>query len=191
LLVGSISCGVNEKVPEQSTEFASEVEDVLKSKIDLIRRTVTEDSRIIRSLEVMNEKNKNISMSEIKRLDALWMATGMEGEVKDFLNNEASNILMEFQDAHEGFPEIFVTDAKGLIASLTNKTSDYYQADEAWWVTTYNDGKGLISHGGIEYDESALAEAIAIYIPIFHPDTKEAIGVMKAIVDLTAIKMAL
>jgi hypothetical protein len=36
-----------------------------------------------------------------------------------------------------------------------------------------------------------LAEAIAIYVPILDPDTEAAIGVMKVIVDLTAIKMDL
>ena len=51
--------------------------------------------------------------------------------------------------------------------------------------------KGFFSHGGIEYDQSALAGAIAIYVPILDPDTEAAIGVMKVIVDLTAIKMDL
>lgn len=195
LLVGSISCGVKEEVEEveeASTEFAPEVEKVLENKIDLVRRMVAEDPRIIGTIEEFNEKNKHIAMSEIKRLDDQWIATeGIDGVVTELLNNEASFTLMEFQETHEGYPEIFITDAKGLIVALTNKTSDYYQADEDWWIKTYNDGQGMLSHGGIEYDESALAEAIAIYLPITDTDTKIVIGVMKVIVDITAIKMAL
>lgn len=56
------------------------------------------------------------------------MTTGAENKVKDLLSNDASNLLMEFQDDNDGFSEIFITDANGQIASLTNKTSDYYQA---------------------------------------------------------------
>ena len=73
----------------------------------------------------------------------------------------------------------------------TNKTSDYYQADEAWWTETYANGLGKSLFGAIEYDESALAEAIPIYVPITDPDTGSAIGVMKAVCDITAIKMEL
>ena len=74
---------------------------------------------------------------------------------------------------------------------MTNKTSDYYQADEDWWIQSYNEGQGKTFHGAIEYDESAKAEAIPLYMPIMDPDTNKAIGVMKVIIDITAIKMEL
>ena len=98
---------------------------------------------------------------------------------------------MDFQEAHDGFPEIFVTDRHGLIVAQTNKTSDYNQADEDWWTRTFGDGAGQTHHGPIEYDESAQAEAISIYVPVVDPGSKKTIGVMKAVCDITAIKMEL
>jgi hypothetical protein len=77
------------------------------------------------------------------------------------------------------------------MVALTNRTSDYYQADEDWWVKTYNGGQGIPSHGDVEYDGSAAAEAIAMYVPITDPETMTSIGVMKVLVDIAAIKMAL
>jgi len=50
---------------------------------------------------------------------------------------------------------------------------------------------GRSYYGEIEYDESAMAEAISIYIPVIDPDIKKAIGVIKAACDITAIKMEL
>ena len=84
-----------------------------------------------------------------------------------------------------------VTDKRGLICGETNKTTDYYQADEQWWITAYNLGKGKSYYGGIEYDESAMAEVISIYVPVIDPGINKAIGVIKAACDITAIKMEL
>ena len=95
------------------------------------------------------------------------------------------------QEAHDAFPEIFVTDRYGLIVAETNKTSDYLQADESWWTKAFADGSGYTHHGAIEYDESDRFEAISLYVPVMDPETQQAIGVMKAVCDITAIKMEL
>jgi hypothetical protein len=47
-----------------------------------------------------------------------------------------------------------------------------------------NDGK-------IEYDESAMAESILIYVPVIDSGINKSIGVIKAVCDITAIKMEL
>ena len=90
-----------------------------------------------------------------------------------------------------GFPEIFVVDTYGLNVGQTNKTTDFYQADEDWWVRSYNEGVGLAFHGPIEFDESAQKVAIALYVPIIDPATSRAIGVVKAIVGIAFIKSEL
>ena len=73
----------------------------------------------------------------------------------------------------------------------SNKTSDYLQADESWWTKAFAGGSGDTHHGAIEYDESARSEAISLYVPVIDPDTRQAIGVIKAVCDITAIKMEL
>ena len=62
---------------------------------------------------------------------------------------------------------------------------------EDWWKEAYNQGMGKSYYGEIEYDDSARAEAISLYTPIMEPETGKAIGVMKAVCDITAIKMEL
>ena len=192
LLVGSISCGVEEKLAEKSPEFAPEVEKILQNRIDILSQLVLEDPRIIGSLRESNEKNRRITMSEIRKLDERWMESdGIEGLAKELVDNEVSHTLVEFQDTHAGYSEIFITDAAGLMVALTDQTRDYYLADQDWWIKTYNGGQGIASHGDLEYDERAMVEAIAIYLPIADPDTRKSIGVMKVLVDISAIKMAL
>ena len=192
LIVGLTGCGGKEEVKEESAALSKEIEDVLDKKTDLVTKEIAEDPRIIKLVRESNIKNKDISLSEIKKLDERWMSTeGLDEFIRGFLTNEGAEVLVEFQDANDGYPEIFIADAKGLNVAMTNKTSDYYQADEEWWVRAYDEGRGKSFHGGIEYDESAMSEAIALYIPIMDPDTNKAIGVMKVIVDITAIKREL
>ncbi len=111
--------------------------------------------------------------------------------MKPCLTNPCAKVLVGFQETNKGFSEVFVTDGRGLVVAATNKTSDYLQADEAWWTDTFAGGRGKARHGEIEYDPSARSEAISLYAPVIDPETKQAVGVIKAVCDLTAIKMEL
>jgi len=202
LLFSSTGCSENEqsnleivanksKVKTERTGFSKELEQLLGKKIELLKNIAT-NPQIIEIIKRFNEKNQEISISDILMHDKKWKETkGIDDFIKPLLINECAQFLIEFQEQYDEFPEIFITDEKGLIVGETNKTSDYYQADEQWWIKAYNEGIGRIYFGEIEYDESALAEAIPIYIPVMDSQYKKAIGVIKAVCDITAIKMEL
>ncbi len=202
LIVGSTGCGEERGAkgtgPEQEGAaeaerigFYEEVEQVLEKKMEFVEK-LAEEPLIIKAGRENNHTNLEIRSAEILRLDDKWKETeGLDDFIKSFITNECAQLLVDFQEANEGFPEIFVTDEKGLIVAETNRTSDYYQADEDWWFEAYDEGRGKSFHGEIEYDESARTEAISLYVPVMDTETKGAIGVMKAICDITAIKMEL
>jgi hypothetical protein len=171
--------------------FSEEVEAVLRSKAELVEELAAEP-KVIDAVKASNEEHKDTTTSEILRLDEKWRATeGLDDFIKAFMTNACAQLFMNFQDANDGFSEVFVTDEHGLIVAETNKTSDYHQADEDWWVDAYNDGAGKSYHGLIEYDESAMSESISVYVPVRDPETGKAIGVIKAVCDITIIKMEL
>ena len=179
------------KVKTERTGFTKELEQLLGKKIELLKNIAT-NPQIIEIIKKFNKKNQKISISDFLKDDKKWKETkGINDFIKPFIINECAQFLIEFQEQYDEFPEIFITDEKGLIVGETNKTSDYYQADEQWWIEAYNDGIGKIYYGVIEYDESAHAEAIPIYIPVMDSQDKKAIGVIKAVCDITAIKMEL
>lgn len=172
--------------------LSPEIEKILDQKMEILKMELANDPVIMNAVKETNEKNKDIALSEIKKQDEHWIAVkGVDPVIEGFITNECAGRLAAFQDKYNEYAEIFVTDARGLIVGETNKTSDYYQADEDWWVKSYQEGEGRLSHGEIEYDESAMSESVPIYIPVMEPETKKAIGVIKAIVDITAIKMEL
>jgi len=182
----------NENTGEYAiTVFIPEVEAVLNGKIAMISALV-QDRVIVSEIRKSNEKSKDLSLQEILEFDKQWReATDSDDFIQGFLNNAVAVRLIKFQDENSGFPEIFVVDAYGLNVGQTNKTTDFYQADEDWWVRSYNKGAGRAFHGPIEFDESAHTVAVALYVPIVDSITNRVIGVTKTIVDIVAIKAAL
>lgn len=171
--------------------LAPEVEEVLQRHISLVA-TVLSDPIIIQGVRKANEDHKNISPDEIRSLDSRWRDTKGVGDfIKAFLSNEVAIKLIEFQEEYPGFSEVFVTDEHGLNVGQTNKTTDYYQADEDWWIGAYKEGEGNAFYGPIEFDESAQAEAISLYVPVKDLETNKVIGVAKAVLSLSAIKLEL
>ena len=172
--------------------FSKEVVEVLEKRIDTLRE-LTQDAVILQAVQESNQKNGSVPLTDILMVDRKWIAKdkSVDAFVKSLMTNACANRLMVFQDGHDGYPEIFIADAKGTNVCITNRTSDYYQADEDWWVQGYNAGQGKTFYGKIEYDESAMAESIPAFLPVMDPATKQAIGVLKAIVDITAIKREL
>jgi hypothetical protein len=177
--------------PTMAAEFSEQVEAVLQRKTDLVEKLAAEPE-LIEAVKAANEEHKGITTSEIMDLDEKWQAAeGLDDFMKALMTNECAQRLVDFQADNDGFSEVFVTDTKGLIVAETNKTSDYYQADEDWWVDAYQEGAGKSYHGEIEYDESAMLESISIYVPVRDPEAGTTIGVIKAVCDITVIKMEL
>jgi len=171
--------------------LAAKVKQLLDHKLRLIA-SLLEDPIIIQAIKKSNVSHQNISQAEIQKLDERWRrSSGVDDFIRPFLINKCADKLATFQETHPGFPEIFIADSFGLNVCQTNKTSDYYQADEEWWIQSFNGGDGRAFHGDIEYDESAHSRAIALYVPVINPKNKRAIGVCKAIVDLTVLKAEL
>lgn len=170
--------------------FSPELEGVLKKKMSLLTQLVS-NRVIVDAVIASTSKNKSLSQQGIDALDKKWRdAKGIDSFISPFLTNNVAEVLLGFAEANPGFTELFVADGVGLNVGQTNKTSDYYQADEEWWVKGFNQGRGASYWGEIEYDESAKTEAIPLYVPIVDAQGST-IGVLKAILDINSIKSEL
>ena len=172
-------------------KFSGEVQDVLDRKTQLVESLAAQDG-IVSAVRMANEENKSLTEADINARDARWQATeGLDDFIKPFLTNDCAEALIAFQDENDAFSELLVTDSRGLLVAASNKSSDYLQADEAWWGAAFNKGIGRSHTGPIEYDESSRSEAISVYAPVLDPQDNQAIGVIKAVCDVTAIKLEL
>jgi len=127
--------------------------------------------------------------------DTQWRAADEAGNdedplVKANLKNSVARELIEYQQIFPENVEVFVTDAYGGLAGSTNRTSDYYQADEGWWQAAYNNDEGGVYISEPEFDESAGAIAVQIALPVHNQYTGKIVGILRttfAITPLTSI----
>jgi hypothetical protein len=177
--------------PAAPTALAPEVERVLNDKTTVFQ-SLAEDPVIVAEVKKANEKNIGITQDQINTIDKEWQASkDVTPFIKTFLENATAKRLFDFQKTNPEFKEIFATDIKGLNVGQTDKTSDYLQSDEKWWTDSFAGGKGKAMHGTIEFDASSQTQGVALYVPIIDPASGNAIGVMKGVLDLTAIGDAL
>lgn len=196
--IGILFSGCDPSIEYESREsefmdvkFAPPVEKVLLENMKSIEQKLQSEV-IIESLMQSNQSHAGLPISQILKIDQAWINGGEDSPfIRERLEHACSNLLKSYQEQLAGFDEIFITDRHGMNVCQTNRTSDWYQADEDWWLDSFQEGKGKSHHGQIEYDESAGSESISLYMPVYHPDTRELMGITKAVISLERIKQQL
>ncbi len=162
------------------------IEERLAAKMAVASELTTLPS-VRTALLAANTENAALKYNDILVLDRAWRSDPNYPTATALTQNAAADALREFQAKCPELSEIFVTDRFGLNVAQTNKTSDYYQADEDWWTAAYAGGKGKAYHGNIEFDQSSQKEAIALYFPVLD-EQGAVLGVVKAVLDLDYLK---
>jgi signal transduction histidine kinase len=127
---------------------------------------------------------------EIKKIEAGWSDSPISTSsvLWKVLNNNISRRLRLVQKEDPLIAEILVTDRAGVLVAATQRTSDYYQADEDWWQGAWSEGRGCIYTPPVSFDHSAGLWSIDICIPI--RDGKKVVGIAKMVLDISAwVKM--
>ncbi len=119
-------------------------------------------------------------------LDKEWRSSrNLPPALTAVLQNEASRFLADLAGRDGIYREVLVTDRQGRLIAASNRTSDYYQADEEWWEESFDKGgRGRVFVSGVLYDESARVQAINIAAPITNADESQVVGVIKVIADI-------
>lgn len=106
-------------------------------------------------------------MADIKARDQVWSDTdGLDADMEAMVKSSAAKRLAEMEQSAPYFFELFLMDDQGANVAMTNKTSDYWQGDEAKWQKSFQEGAGAIHIGDVEYDESASAYLVQVSLPV-------------------------
>lgn len=117
---------------------------------------------------------------KLLNMDKAWVdAAPNSALLKEYLENPLGLRLKKLEEDDSDINEIFVTDKYGGLAAASDKTSDFYQADEIWWQEAYAGGRGKTFVGDISFDESSGNWILTIAVPI-KADDGEIIGICKA-----------
>jgi signal transduction histidine kinase len=171
LLVSGATAGQQLKVQtdnlrDLSLTFADSLDNVLAQdvvgRIEVLSLNLTVQDAVV----VQNAGGQ--SLDDILAKDQAWVtAADTDPLIAGILDNRLAGELREFRSVVSNHVETFVTDASGALVASTNRTSDYYQADEGWWQSAWNDGNGAIFIGQPEFDESSGSLSLIVALPIY------------------------
>jgi hypothetical protein len=57
-------------------------------------------------------------------------------------------------------------DDQGANVCMSDRTSDYWQGDEAKWQNSFNGGKGGVNFDERKFDSSAKAVVVQVSVPV-------------------------
>jgi signal transduction histidine kinase len=135
-----------------------------------------------------------LTPAEVEAVERTWPSlAASDAPLKECLENEVSARWGSVARAERRFAEVMITDASGRLVAATDKTSDYYQADEQ---RCFNRGRGRVLISEVVFDESATSPGggppgtlvADLCLPIYdgaNPGTRQVAGVCKVSLDAT------
>jgi len=136
---------------------------------------------------VREENAKHKTLAQIKGIDARWMATpGVDDFMKSLMDSEAGKHLVAIRASHPFIAEIFVMDNQGANVAMSDKTSDYWQGDEAKWQKSFDNGRGAIFVDEVRFDSSSQAYLVQVSVPV--KDDGKAIGAITFGIDIDKVE---
>ena len=148
-------------------------------------KALTSNSVIVDAVKAQNAKN--ISLDEIKKKDVAWQGTtGVDDFMTGLLNSAAAKEMLKFEKTKSYYTELFLMDNQGANVAMTNKTSDYWQGDEAKWQKSFDGGKGATHIGDVKFDDSAQAYLVQVSLPVMDGD--KAIGAITVGINLDELE---
>ncbi|MHC4695154.1 MAG: ATP-binding protein [Planctomycetota bacterium] len=178
---------------ERASAILDEINRVMHTRIaewrayahsPLVQRTL-HDSNL--EFEVLKDRQRHIDDQ-----DRAWRAATEETPtplMEHLMSNElarAMRIRLDMLARENGFSvvgEVFVTNRYGANVAQTNRTSDYRQDDEDWWILANRDGLYV---GDVGFDESADVFSTDLCIRI-DDDGGTPLGVLKAVLNIQEV----
>lgn len=170
LAVGPVMVYAAEKAPQEVVNLAYST--LVKWGTDPI---------IVNAVKAENAKGK--TLEQIKEMDEKWKATpGIADFMKELMESECGKYLRSLQEKTPYYAEIFVMDNQGANVAMTDKTSDYWQGDEAKFIESYEEGVGGIHISDVEFDDSTQAYLVQVSVPV--KDEENVIGAITIGIDI-------
>ena len=157
------------------------IQDLAKSELAAMGK----DPKVVAAVKAQNAKGQ--TLDQIKAADEKWKATaGADAFISSILENDLSKYLRQIQETKEYLAEIFVMDNQGANVAMTDKTSDYWQGDEAKFKKSYAGGTGAVFVDDVEFDDSTQAYVAQVSVPVL--EGGKAIGAITFGVEVEKVK---
>ena len=199
LAVGAIwALDYRQRVAEQGGMFRGEAVQVARSLRLAVERSIGSLNGLLSlgdlaGLLQSEEDGRDDLLSDAwklrtRQIDSQWSSLRLDSpQVQAVLNNALAARLRAFGRKNWIFAELIVADRAGKLVAATANPADYDQSDETWWREGMRLGPGQAFLEGFHYDESVGVLALDIALPIVPEALGAAIGVVKAVVNVSSL----
>jgi len=146
--------------------------------------------QIIAAESGRTQLNEDQFKTFVDQLEARWPQLKTDEEpLRGILQNEISARLHGYRMINPLSAEVFATNTRGELIASTEKTSDYWQADEVWWQRAMLQKFRHAFVEGINYDASAGVYSVDVAVPIrdWHHPVDPPVGVVKGVVNASPL----
>src|SRR5215216_3921756 len=179
---------VGSEITYRADRIALSIRENLKTQVQLLQ---VEAQNLLEDVDSANsryagDKTQEQIIESIKTLDQQW--TGADANnplLAETLKNSIADKLKEFQTVSPHHVELFITDQYGANTAATNRTADFYQADEEWWQAAFDGGNGSVYIGQPEYDDNSQTFAASIAVPVRNGN--RTVGILRSTWDVTEL----
>lgn len=174
VFTGAAMVNAAEKAPQKVVDLA---------KTQLVN--IGSDPIIVKAVQEENAKGK--TLGQIQELDKKWKGhAGIADYMKNLMDSECGKHISGIQGSAPFYAEIFVMDNQGANVAMTDKTSDYWQGDEAKFKKSFNGGTGAVHISNVKFDDSTQAYLVQVSVPVKKGDT--VIGAVTVGVDVDKVE---
>ncbi|HMB24357.1 MAG TPA: GAF domain-containing protein, partial [Anaerolineales bacterium] len=177
-LTSYLTSGASNTLSTTANSAATGIAQTIDREISLVQMLSTNETIQLTALNA-SLYNEPLSKAEIETLDKQWKSEDKDSDnplVTSVLYNYNASLLRQFQEIYPEHVELILTDKQGVNLSATNRTSDYYQADEEWWQIAFNEGMYVSQPN---YDESTKTTAMIIAIAIHEETTGNVTAILR------------
>ncbi|MCY2927776.1 MAG: hypothetical protein NT031_20525, partial [Planctomycetota bacterium] len=96
-------------------------------------------------LESVLSEAVQMPAGQVKELDRAWASLpDSDPRVAGAIRHpRLGALLRQLQEEDPRIAEIVLTDRYGQLVAATEKTEDFDQSDDPWWIASYHEGQGL------------------------------------------------
>ncbi len=187
-----------QRVAEHGEMYRSESIQVSRSLLLAVERSISSLNDLLDLGEIAtlldSEEEKHIDASteawkrRVRLIDSVWSSLRLDSpQVQTVLNNQLAARLRHFGRKNWVFAQIIVAGRAGGLVAATSRPSNYDQSSETWWSEGMRLSRGQAFLEGFHYDESTGVLALDIALPIVPEASGSAIGVLKAVVNVSTV----
>lgn len=176
-----------ESYAQLAKAFGAAIAESFMNEIEDLNIYATRPSWI-KAVEEANEGYKGLDdeaiLGQLREKDKIWTDAKDSGDLtKRCLGNEVSYSMQLIARISKDNVKLVITDKFGGLVAASQKTIDFYCADEPWWQKTCALEKGGVYIGRIEMDEISRTWSITIAVPMRSRNDK-VIGICKEVIPV-------